>query len=267
MKGFDIIILAGQSNAEGSGTGRVYKKFSPDGKIFELVDANREKVVLSEQGWLSLIKPYEYVVQEAREIVKENKPYGNLAHGFAEEYIRAGKLEEDRCLLIVKAAIGGTGFARKHWGKDDELPKRMYDMIDYALGLEGDNRIVAFLWHQGEHDSVENSEFSLELRGKYYFEKFNCLISETLKRYGQMPVIAAGFTEEWSKDYVKECAAVIKAMKKVLALCGGGFVTTRGLKSNNEDSGNGDTIHFCRSALYKLGKRYFNKFIDITKVK
>ena len=260
MSGFDIIILAGQSNAEGSGIGRVNKNFHHGDKIFELIDIHRSEGTLNEKGFLALIKPYDYHIQEARESLQNGAKYGNLAHSFAESYIQAGRLAADRKILIVKAAIGGTGFAKNHWGKNDDMPQRMHDMVSYALAQNENSRVVAVLWHQGEHDVFENSELSLELRYRYYLEKFGYLVHSIQEKYGNIPVIAGGFTDEWSKDYIAECTAIIKATKKVLSKTNGKFVSSKGLKSNNQKVNNGDTIHFCRSALYTFGKRYYKAF-------
>lgn len=260
MNSFDIIILAGQSNAEGSGLGRVYKNFHSDGQIFELIDANRSQVTLNEQGHLALIKPYTYRIQEAQESIQNGAKYGNLAHSFAENYIQAGRLAPGQKVLIVKAAIGGTGFTKNHWGKDNDLPLRMFDMVSYAFSQSENSRVVAVLWHQGEHDVFENSEISLELRYKYYLEKFGCLVRSIQEKYGNIPIIAGGFTDEWRKDYIAQCEAIMKATKKVLSQSNGKFVSSRGLQSNNQNLHNGDTIHFCRSALYAFGKRYYKAF-------
>ena len=267
MNGYDIIILAGQSNAEGSGLGKVFKNYEPNPQIMELSDKNPAAICDTDiiKGGLQLTKPYEFVVEQATEKPYQGKLRGNLAHSFAEEYIKAGYLREGRKVLIVKAAVGGSGFARLQWGKGTELSNRMFEMVDYALGLEKDSKVVAMLWHQGEHDAFEHEELTPKTKESFYFDKFNYLINETIKRYGKFPVLAAGFTDEWSKDYVEPCNAVIRATKKVLNAYGGGFIPTRGLKSNNQNSGNGDTIHFCRSALYKLGKKYFDKFKEINK--
>lgn len=255
---YDIIILAGQSNAEGSGIGEVDKEYKPNSLVYELVDKNKDKITLDENGRLALIRPYEYTIQEAREELYNGQKRGNFAHSFGEEYIKAGKLQKGRKLLIVKTAVGGTGFAKNHWGKGDLLQDRMYQMVDYALTLNKDNKVVAFLWHQGEHDAFENDEYSYKTRERVYYEKFSYLINGVRDKYGnEFPILSAGFSAEWAKDYKEQCKAVISATKRVLKEYGGSYVSVKGLKSNNQDSGNGDTIHFCRKSLYELGKRYF----------
>ena len=42
------------------------------------------------------------------------------------------------------------------------------------------------------------------------------------------------------------------------------FVETADLPSNNQKTGNGDDIHFCRESLHVLGQRYFEKFLALT---
>ena len=266
MCGYDIIILAGQSNAEGSGIGRVFKNYVPTPQIMELSDKNDAIICDNDviKGGLILTKPYEFVVEKATEKLVDGNLRGNLSHSFAEEYIKAGYLKEGRKVLIVKAAVGGSGFSRLQWGKGTELESRMFDMVDYALSLGENNKVVALLWHQGEHDAFEHSELKPKTKESFYFDKFSYFVNEVIKRYGKIPVITAGFTDEWSKDYLEHCNAVIKAMKKVVKLYGGAFVDTKGLKSNNQDTQNGDTIHFCRKALVELGKRYFKCYEKIS---
>ena len=263
MNGYDIIVLAGQSNAEGSGVGKGSSKHYNNPNILELIDKNRSFVKLSEDGVLSLFKPFEWTMQIAKERIDGETIYADFAQSFADEYIKKGRLQEGRKVLIVKTAIGGTGFMRNQWGKGCPMTERAFEMIDYALSLEENSRIVALLWHQGEHDAFESPELSLQTREKFYYDKFGCFVDTLVEKYGVMPVIAGGFIDEWSKDYILQCNAVTRATKKVLNRYGGAVVSAKGLKSNNQDSNNGDTIHFCRKSLYKLGKKYYQAFEKI----
>lgn len=263
MSGYDIIVLAGQSNAEGSGVGEGSIAHYNNPNILELVDKNRHLVTLSEEGVLCLPKPYEWTLQIANERNAGGTLYADFAQSFAEEYIKEGKLESGRKVLIVKTAIGGTGFMRNQWGKGCPMTDRAFEMVDYALSLQEHSRIVAVLWHQGEHDAFESPELSLSTREKFYYDKFGCLVDALVDKYGIMPIIAGGFIDEWSKDYLSQCDAISKATKKVLNRYGGAVVSAKGLKSNNQDSNNGDTIHFCRKSLYRLGKKYYQAFEKI----
>lgn len=41
------------------------------------------------------------------------------------------------------------------WGLQDDLYVRMMEMVDFARSLNAENRVVGFLWHQGETDAIE----------------------------------------------------------------------------------------------------------------
>ena len=130
---FDILIQAGQSNAEGYGFGPVDEPWQPDERVW----------TLNENFTISL----------AAEKVTGNQIQSNFSFAFAREYLNSGRLAEGRKLLILRAAVGGTGFLDNHWKPEDDLYLRMLDMIRTASGLNPENTPVALLWHQGETDA------------------------------------------------------------------------------------------------------------------
>lgn len=265
MEKFDVIILAGQSNAEGYGIGDCKKAYKENGNIYILKDKNRRTIDFDEKGVLRVGKEFEPEIEIAKEKVEKGVIFGNFSLAFAEKYVNNGYLKQGRKLLIVYTAIGGTGFAKHQWGNTAILQDRMFKMIDYALSLNNENRIVAFLWHQGEHDAFENAEFSKKTRELYYYDKFSYLIKQVKEKYGKdVPVIAGGFSSEWvNGGYQEQCEAVSRATKRVLKDNGGSFVKTDDLLSNNQRTQNGDSIHFSRQSLYYLGNRYFNAYKKI----
>ena len=53
------------------------------------------------------------------------------------------------------------------------------------------NRVVAFLWHQGEHDAFEGNEPNI-------FEKqLFAMVTSARERYGKMLFVAGDFVREW----------------------------------------------------------------------
>ncbi|MCL1866945.1 MAG: sialate O-acetylesterase, partial [Oscillospiraceae bacterium] len=78
---------------------------------------------------------------------------------------------------------------------------------------------------------------------------------------GKLPFIAADFVQDWKNKNPAICEPVVSAMK---AVCDdidfGAFVETDGLKSNAEENGGDDDIHFSRKSLMLLGERYFDEF-------
>ncbi len=253
---FDIIIQGGQSNAEGTGRGPVDTLWTPSPNCFYL---ESEKTVELKDGEIVITyadKPL--TITEANEREKNGEIWGDFSLTFAESYEKAGLLKEGRKLLIVRAAVGGTGFKKGFWGIEDILYVKMLEMIDYALSLNPENKIVAFLWHQGEHDAFEKNEPSV------YHDQLKLMIDEVRARYGDMPFIAGDFCNEWKSKNLTDCEPIIEVICNVIKEVGNaGFVETSDLLSNNQKYANGDDIHFCRQSLRELGCRYFSEYMKL----
>ena len=237
---FDIIIQGGQSNSEGCGIGPVNHPYEPRPDI--LVMDNTFKIsILQEKVW-------------------ENNTVGNFVQTFAEDYINNGKLEDGRKLLILMAAVGGTGFYDNRWGMKDDLFLKMTEMIKKALALNPANRTVTFLWHQGETDTGN------PVRDIHYKNLTTLVksIRQTAKNEN-LPFIAGDFVQQWKQNNLEICIPIVTAIKDVCKDIGNAaFVESDGLTSNDEVLGNGDDIHFSREALYKMGHRYYDAHCRIT---
>ena len=149
---YDIIIEGGQSNAEGSGKGPVtkYEEYVPNEKI---VYMNVEKIITVEDGIRVAYPDKDFIFEVAAERESDGQKIGDLALTFAMDYINSGMLAEGRKILIIRGAIGGTSFNLKQWGVDGSVYSKMIEMTDFAVKLNPKNRIVAFIWHQGEGDT------------------------------------------------------------------------------------------------------------------
>ncbi len=262
---FDIIILAGQSNAEGFGVGEDKLEYIPDDNILIQRGKFSSSVKKTEYGneYLDLKLSDDYYIEKAS--LKDG--VGCFAFSFAKKY-KENNLENGRKILIVQSAIGGTGFTKKHWGVGDVLYNRMIKMVQYALSLNIENRIVAFLWHQGEHDSFENPQFNNEERRDFYYYKLTQMITDFRNKFGNVPFISAGFTRQWYESYPEQCKAVYQAIEKIadenekVA-----FISyTEDLLSNAEKVGNDDKVHFCKESLSVLGLRYYEKWSILNKI-
>ena len=258
---YDIIIQAGQSNAQGCGRGPVGEEYTPDCDIMYLYQnfTNEDKIV--DGIWKAAINVLDpaFYIDIADERSDEAGKIGDFSLTFCKEYKKNGLLGEGRKLLVIRAGVGGTGFKKKHWGLTDEMYLRMIDMIDYALSLNPENRIAAFLWHQGEHDAFEGNDpdvFEAQLR---------TMIDTVRSKYNvpMLPFISADFVNEWKSENMDICTPIVERIKTVTTAVGGAFVETADLPSNNQRTGNGDGIHFCRESLHILGKRYFDAYQTI----
>ena len=235
---FDIIILAGQSNGDGYGYGDVAAPFEPNEKIWDLSG--------------------DFTISITEERVYGNHIRGNLVNSFAVRYLETGCLYPGRKLLIVRAAVAGTGFTEpyKNWGLTDNLYLRMIDMTHTALGLNPSNELVALLWHQGEAETTRSTY-------EKHKENLTTLIKSVRSEFDRdsLPFIAGDFCHPWSKDNEDICKPIVSAIRDVCSdIDRAAFVETDGLLANNTAIGDDDAQHFSRDALYKLGERYFDAF-------
>jgi len=236
---FDIIIKGGQSNSEGCGIGPVDKPYEPNPEI--------------------LMMKNDFSIDIARENYYEGNTIGDLSLSFAEKYVSDGSLKNGRKLLLLMAAVGGTGFYDHRWGLKDDLFLKMIEMIKTALSLNPDNRVVAFVWHQGETDTANPVHDT-------HYKNLRTLVENVRQtaENDKLPFIAGDFVPKWYKENINVCKPIITAIKDVCADIGyAAFVETEGLTSNAEVTGNDDIIHFSREALYKLGHRYYDAFCTV----
>lgn len=268
--GYDIIIQAGQSNAQGCGIEPRKNAYVPRDDVLYYAD-DFEKTDLLEK----CSDGSKFEVYPAKERGDEKYAVNNFSLYFAEEYLKAGLLKKGRKLLIIRAAVGGTGFRDGHWGKNDDLYLRMMKVIRCALNLDyGDNdhRLIALLWHQGE------AEVAPETTTEQVCERLGYLVKSVRDTFGcpDLPFIAADFVQDWknaSDEMVKLCEVVVKGIRTVCRdLQPAAFVSSEGLLSNrqNPDSPDiggvkQDNIHFSYKSQKILGKRYFEKFAELIK--
>lgn len=233
---FDIMIVAGQSNCEGAGLGDVEFPYEPKGNIWML---NQD-----------------FTISQAMERIEKNQLRGRFPLHFADEYVADGQLDQNRDLLILQAAVGATGFQNHKWGRGEVLSVQMHEMIRTAVELNRENRIVAFLWHQGER------EVNFLTPADVHYENMNRLLSDLRGEFGyDFPMIAGDFVPDWKLEKSKVAEVIAEKNKQIFELFGGGFVETTGLTSNyREVPGNQEKIHFSRKAMQELGKRYYQVY-------
>ncbi len=238
LETFDVIIQAGQSNSEGSGFGDVDTPYEVDEDIYYL--------------------NADFTISLAREFVFGNQIVSNFSLSFAKEYKKSGCLKDGRKILIVRSAVGGTGFVDNRWGPCDDLFCKMIELTHTVIQLNENNRVIALLWHQGETDADNNVD------SETHYANLNKLVELTKESLGnaKLPFIAGDFVNQWKQDNIEKCTPVVDAIRKVCATHGA-FVETSDLSSNMQAIGIDDTIHFSRSSLYTLGKRYFNALISL----
>lgn len=257
MKGYDIILLAGQSNASGCGRGKT--EWIPDPDILFITSP---KVSTVEDGKIKTVffdEPYEIVLADER-LSAEGERLSGFYLTFAKAYKESGLLKEGRKLLIVHTAVGGTGFLQGNWHEQGDLYLDMLKTVDYALSLEGENKLVVMLWHQGEDDIMRSNS------PENYEKQLGYLIDSVRERYNEpkLPFIAGEFINDWASNYPfpERITGIVGAIKRVLsARENTAYVSSEGLLSNREAGENEtDDIHFCKKSTYEFGERYFQAY-------
>lgn len=262
---YDIIVIAGQSNAEGNGLGGEEHRLASMEGVFQLVDKNPISIYFDKNyaTCIRAVLPTECMIEPADErLLDDGTHAAEFSQSFAREYVSHGYLKPGRALLIVKAALGGTGFTKKQWGVGNILYTRLLEMIEIALKTGADSKIVAFLWHQGEHDAFEQIDRPDEEVHAFYRAQFGEMLRDFRKRYARFdfPFIAGDFVASWAHSFPKP-AVIGQAIRDVFQEIGNAaFVETADLLSNNDVIHNADIIHFCRESAYELGRRYFRAF-------
>ena len=266
---FDIVILAGQSNAEGYSVS-LDSKPKIISEAFEIIDKNKFGMKLKADGsydGLDFVYPVEVIIRELQERRSDDGTYcSDLSLSFVEQYKKSEFYSLNRKILVIKTGYGGSGFAFDQHGVGNPLYKRMLDMINVGLSLNKNNRIVAFLWHQGEHDAFENAWFNYDERYEYYYSnllKEFLALKEEFKQF-DFPFITGGMCRDWKKRYLTQTEAVENATIEVCKKLGNAsFVQTSDLPSNEEEIHNGDLDHFSRNSIEILGRRYYEAFASL----
>lgn len=274
-KKFDVILVFGQSNAEGQGQGNEELIPKVDNSVLYLTNKKsvnfvfkygKNKEVISTKFKCPKINPI--CVAPMNYFLDGTPRPGSFAGEFCNLY-KEKYLQKDREILVVMSAVGGTGFADNRWTENGILNKRFFKMVDKAVSLNKENRIACALFHQGERDSIDHDRMG-ETRYNFYSTEIIKLINKMRSRYSEftIPFLSGEFVDEWCEtgEDAVEPDIIEKALhdlEKKLPLCR--CISSKGLKSNNQEIHNGDNIHFSRKSCIELGKRYFKAYEELTK--
>ena len=270
--GYDIFLLAGQSNMAGRG-------------YLSLADS--EPI----SPWNADIKMWDHAqgkMVQAKDPIGHQAPLAvgrmGLGMSFANAHmarLRGAGGFPNRKILLVGAAWGGTGFQVNHthnWTPTGDLAggaiKRANAAIAAALAVEPSSRFQGILWHQGENDIVAGDI----TRSPTYESKLAQLISNfrsNIKVNGVVvtnavvvigvptscfmnncvnsPVTGASGTAQDRASYL----TMANRIHKVIAHSG--CVGNNGLTWNLGTDG----VHYDRPGLRAMGKRYHEKFLEL----
>lgn len=277
--GYDIIIVAGQSNAVGAGQGAFTDPKAStklDTKIFQLGRNGKDDLKVIPATATRSGNTYD-VLQHW--MVSEDWYTRSTRMGFAIPFARRyaeEQLTEGRKVLIIPAAYGGTSILK--WNGEVNHPVTtpvalltdMQNRINVAMKLPGDNRVVAFLWHQGETDVILSTQWKT-MTPEYYESKLSSLLAKVRldnAESGSFPMIGGMFVPEWPSNWAEheKLTPAKHSIEQVIrsvftGLTQGGVVESTGLSWNIPT----DQVHFSSASQVILGGRYYQKWKELKK--
>jgi hypothetical protein len=271
--GYEIIVVAGQSNAVGKGKGPWAEP--PELVAMEETTSQCQKICqLGRRGARN-----NQIVPAVDPLDHWNPHPGEK--GFALSFAKrlALQLPANRKILIVPVAKGGSSIL--YWdkilspfpntAKEADSTLLFDDMsarIDRALAIPGKNRIVAFLWQQGETDigiaARNNHPLNYFMRdSQVYYGKLTGLHRNVRARFPQWtcyPFLMGEPVPTWGPA-IK--SSFIDAIHDVAAHepCSD-FVSSEGLESNQDAAINDDEFHLSAQSQLDLAERYFEIFLQ-----
>lgn len=242
--GFDVVAILGQSNALGWGKGADEPSADvPDPRIWQ---------------WPGSGPDMDTVVPASDPLVG---PFTASGIGPAMSFARAYVAGQDREVLLVQAAVNGTGFTPLQgmtWDPDlhgsvrnlyDEAVTQIRGALDQAPG----NRLVAVLWVQGESDVAV-------LTPQEYAQKLDGLVARLRADVGPAPLVIGQMVPEWIAG--NKARAAIDAVHRQTPDRVGDAVFVPGPSAMN--NGPDDDIHYDAMGQREQGRRMYTAWVGLT---
>lgn len=278
VQGYDIVIVAGQSNAEGRGLGEFTDSLEKgwiDDSIVQIGRFGESNMQVIPVGSIAADR-IKYDGLHFWDASNATDTKMGFALSFARQYVKRGDLEEGRKVLIIPAAQGGTSITKwleKDEGQKEFLYQDMIDRFEVAKNLPGEHRVVAFFWQQGEKDVsktlIDSETMSGDIYEQYLRELFK-KVREDISITGNdaYPILAGFMVPGWRADNERASKAKDDIQKAIgNAIRDEGFaslVSSNALLSNVEaGASEDDFIHFSAQSQVNLGYRYYSRWAKI----
>lgn len=251
---YDIIVIAGQSNAEGNGRSpktTLFPHYRTDSDIKML-----KRVPHIEWQEISPAKKIQKIGFFNTYVLKNAAPFKPGRYSFSLFFADVYKekcLKNGRKILLLNTAIGGTSFCCNHWGKGEPLSENAISLAQEALKANPNNSLKCVLWHQGESDS------DVDLPDNYYYNKLKEFVEEFRGALSDDLIFIFGdMQQDWKKTMPNSYITSDATRKFVSELKNTAFVESDGLEGNVND-----IVHFSKAAQEEFGKRYFSAYLSI----
>jgi hypothetical protein len=295
-EGYDIFILAGQSNAAFAGKGPFSDPAgnSKDHLIFQIGRSGLDN---------GKIVPAQDKLQHWIYNPKNRTISIGFGMSFAREYAKTS-LASGRKILLIPGSFSGSSILS--WDRKVDFPgdnstiyTDLMSRVRIAMRLPGNNVIKGVLWHQGETDVVlihgANASPPVALKvpvpplGEQKFvqpqlnlmsskEKYEDRLVDLIKRLRSdlndpfLPILIGEFSEKWTvlptlekgRNAVKESLEDVKhAISERIDVVR--VVSARGLATNDDIGVIEKNIHFSAQGQVDLGKNYYSVWQSLEK--
>lgn len=233
-----VVVVAGQSNAVGEGEGIDLNYDYSDPRILQVPGGG------SYEGKLII----------ASEPIKHRSGGSAGKVGFCLSFAKAYVNYFNARLILIPCASGGTGFADNNWNPGDPLFNYTVTQVKKVLAWNTDYKLKAFLWHQGEADSLTQNT------ADNYAQRLDTAIAAYRQQLGvaDLPFIVGELAPAFigTNPIKQQVNNILKSISSRVpkAYC----VSASGLKTNSEViTNNFDATHFSADDQRILGNRYF----------
>lgn len=227
MKSF---LLIGQSNMAGRGD---------FGEVPEII--NPKCFMFRNGRWQPMSEP----INPDRQIFGYFHSGVGLAASFADEYTK----HFNENIGLIPCADGGTSI--KQWQPGELLYDNAVAQVKLAKRTSD---FTGILWHQGENDAMD-------FDGVKYRNNFIQMMTELRKELNaeNLPIIIGEISEDiapsWNVKYAKEMNVLLMEIAQEIPHCK--LTPAKDLELKN------DGIHFSSKSYRTLGKRYFEKYMEL----
>ncbi|KQM86881.1 hypothetical protein ASE70_17380 [Sphingomonas sp. Leaf22] len=227
VAGYDVILLAGQSNM-----------VSRSGPISATLDATDDRIL--QYGFDSQTIT---LASDPLDSQDEGADTVSMGLSLAKAYIADGKLAPNRKVLLVPVAKGDTGFTGGFWVAGGEGDVAAIARANAAMDQPGSNKLVMIAWHQGERD-----RFSNRLAYSSNIDELITRWRSSITGAAGVPFILGGLVAGGAQT-AGDISVALEDTPNRVALTA--FATSAGLSAGS------DNTHFIASSLRTFGGRYY----------
>tara|TARA_B110000305_G_scaffold224925_1_gene270959 strand:- start:544 stop:1338 length:795 start_codon:yes stop_codon:yes gene_type:complete len=239
-EGYDIIVIAGQSNTL---SGEWYDEVI-DSSLFQIkqlgrIDSNNLKIIVANE-------PLE------NHTVRQNKIGFGLV--FAKEYLKHNLTKK---ILIIPCGHGSTGFINNRWNKGDDLYNDLVMRVNYIFNEFPRSNLKVILWHQGEHDAINNN-----LNYEYSLDKFINDLRTDLSD-NSIPFILGGMVPYWVDKQSNRINFQNIISETPFRIDNTAYANPLLPFKIDKTINNHDTVHFNSIGQREMGRRYFKEYLNL----